>query len=278
MSLSLDALMDYNDKDIEESTFELSLFAESLYEMLQYQMGCRLLTFLQKLRLNYVKKRNQRKRERDENPEKVIDKEKSSRKRQKTTEVTPVEKDSTKAAIPDDANPDRKEEETAKEDASADGDDDSKMDYEADDYDPEEDVDEDQEMGAESPRNDTSKEAGNEETTAADAKPEKEIANVKVENEECVVGDKTNDKSAETGDNSNNKNKAAVVDTEKKEKPVKEEGPVVDKELLQEKDVGLGFRCAVLETAVGCPAKRWCTLYAAMSCKKVAHSMRKNIQ
>uniref|UniRef100_A0A6N2NBE1 LAIKA domain-containing protein n=1 Tax=Salix viminalis TaxID=40686 RepID=A0A6N2NBE1_SALVM len=48
LSLSLDSLLDYTDKDVEESTFELSLFAESLYEMLQYQMGSRLLTFLQK--------------------------------------------------------------------------------------------------------------------------------------------------------------------------------------------------------------------------------------
>ncbi|XP_058098238.1 protein SHORT ROOT IN SALT MEDIUM 1-like isoform X2 [Magnolia sinica] len=47
ISLSLDALLDYNDKDIEESTFELSLFAESTFEMLQYQMGCRLLAFLE---------------------------------------------------------------------------------------------------------------------------------------------------------------------------------------------------------------------------------------
>ncbi|KAH8501147.1 hypothetical protein H0E87_016099 [Populus deltoides] len=38
LSLSLDALLDYTGKDVEESTFELSLFAESLYEMLQYQI------------------------------------------------------------------------------------------------------------------------------------------------------------------------------------------------------------------------------------------------
>ncbi|KAG0501713.1 hypothetical protein HPP92_001785 [Vanilla planifolia] len=47
MSLSLGGLLEYNDKDIEESTFELSLFAESFNEMLQYQMGCRLLSFLE---------------------------------------------------------------------------------------------------------------------------------------------------------------------------------------------------------------------------------------
>nr|XP_027085808.1 protein SHORT ROOT IN SALT MEDIUM 1-like isoform X2 [Coffea arabica] len=66
LSLSLDSLLDYNEKATEESTFELSLFAESLYEMLQYEMGSRLLTFLQKLRVRFVSKRNQRKRQREE--------------------------------------------------------------------------------------------------------------------------------------------------------------------------------------------------------------------
>ncbi|RVW32034.1 hypothetical protein CK203_097412 [Vitis vinifera] len=51
LSLSLDSLLGYTDKDIEEPTFELSLFAETLYEMLQYQMGCRLLTFLQLIQM-----------------------------------------------------------------------------------------------------------------------------------------------------------------------------------------------------------------------------------
>jgi len=82
--LSLDSLLDYTDKDVEESNLEvcssgfyllsiatvlsvtelftygllllyvsgllvlqLSLFAESFYEMLQFQMGSRILTFLQ---------------------------------------------------------------------------------------------------------------------------------------------------------------------------------------------------------------------------------------
>ncbi|XP_027085808.2 protein SHORT ROOT IN SALT MEDIUM 1-like isoform X2 [Coffea arabica] len=66
LSLSLDSLLDYNEKATEESTFELSLFAESLYEMLQYEMGSRLLTFLQKLQVRFVIKRNQRKRQREE--------------------------------------------------------------------------------------------------------------------------------------------------------------------------------------------------------------------
>ncbi|KAL3581845.1 hypothetical protein D5086_016177 [Populus alba] len=63
LSLSLDALLEYTGKDVEESTFELALFAESLYEMLQYQMGSRLLTFLQKPQIKFIRKRNRRKRQ-----------------------------------------------------------------------------------------------------------------------------------------------------------------------------------------------------------------------
>ncbi|XP_078444603.1 ATP/GTP-binding protein family isoform X2 [Wolffia australiana] len=66
MSLSLDGLLDYNEKDTAESTFELSLFAESLNEMLQFEMGRRLLFFLQNLRKNAVSRRKQQKRDRDE--------------------------------------------------------------------------------------------------------------------------------------------------------------------------------------------------------------------
>jgi len=98
ISLSLDSLLDYTDKDFEESTFELSLFAESLYEMLQYQMGCHLLAFLQKLRLKFVAKRNQRKRQREETS-KGSDK-KSSTKRLKTDEVS-VEAKSAKTGTQD---------------------------------------------------------------------------------------------------------------------------------------------------------------------------------
>ncbi|KAK4758838.1 hypothetical protein SAY87_020139 [Trapa incisa] len=83
-SLSLDSLLDYNDKDMEESRFEISLFAESLYEMLQHQMGCRLLSFLQKLHVNFVSKRDQRKRRLDETSENANDV-KSSRKHLKTS-------------------------------------------------------------------------------------------------------------------------------------------------------------------------------------------------
>ncbi|KAI3812370.1 hypothetical protein L1987_17077 [Smallanthus sonchifolius] len=93
MSLSLDSLLDYTDKDIEESTFELSVFAETFYEMLQFQMGSRILTFLQKLRIKFVSKRNQKKRQREEvsdkkAKEKTSSDKKSSPKRQKTDDVT----------------------------------------------------------------------------------------------------------------------------------------------------------------------------------------------
>ncbi|KAL6543907.1 hypothetical protein OROGR_010404 [Orobanche gracilis] len=71
LSLSLDSLLDYSDKDIEDSTFELSVFAESLYEMLQYEMGCCLLAFLQKLRIKFVAKRSKGKRERTYEKENV---------------------------------------------------------------------------------------------------------------------------------------------------------------------------------------------------------------
>ncbi|AQK82538.1 ATP/GTP-binding protein family [Zea mays] len=84
-SLSLHGLLDYTAKDIEESVFELSLFAESFSEMLQHRMGCVILSFLEKLHRRYVVKRNQRKRQREEDLKKE---EKSSEKRSKTTHET----------------------------------------------------------------------------------------------------------------------------------------------------------------------------------------------
>ncbi|OIT05507.1 hypothetical protein A4A49_49077 [Nicotiana attenuata] len=70
LSLSLDSLLDYSDKDIAESRFELSLVAESLYEMFYYEMASRLLPFLQKLRSKFLIKRNQQKRRREESSKK----------------------------------------------------------------------------------------------------------------------------------------------------------------------------------------------------------------
>ncbi|CAH9102768.1 unnamed protein product [Cuscuta epithymum] len=85
MSLSLDSLLDYTDKDVDDSRFELSLFAESMYELLYYEMGSRLLTFLKELRIKSTIKRNQRKRERDEASKRETE-EKSAAKRAKTEE------------------------------------------------------------------------------------------------------------------------------------------------------------------------------------------------
>lgn len=84
LSLSLDSLLDYTDKDIEESRFELSLVAESLYEMFYYDMASRLLTFLQKFRSKFFIKRNQQKRQREESSKKKS--EEKSAKRAKTDE------------------------------------------------------------------------------------------------------------------------------------------------------------------------------------------------
>jgi len=39
MSISLDGLLDYNESDVEEATFELSLFAETMHEMLSRDAG-----------------------------------------------------------------------------------------------------------------------------------------------------------------------------------------------------------------------------------------------
>ncbi|CAA6665213.1 unnamed protein product [Spirodela intermedia] len=90
ISLSLDGLLDYNEKDTEESTVELSLFAESLNEMIQFEMGSRLLSFLQKLRSNCLAKRNKQKREREETAEKN-EKESSAHKRLKSVDDNKVE-------------------------------------------------------------------------------------------------------------------------------------------------------------------------------------------
>eukprot|EP00262_Sarcandra_glabra_P006358 TRINITY_DN1857_c0_g3_i1.p1 TRINITY_DN1857_c0_g3~~TRINITY_DN1857_c0_g3_i1.p1 ORF type:complete len:802 (+),score=246.13 TRINITY_DN1857_c0_g3_i1:210-2408(+) len=87
-TLSLDGLLDYNESDIAEATFELSLFAEVLYEMLQYKMGCLILAFLEKLRENYLNKKNQRKRIQEENLDKDNEKpENSSSKRLRVSET-----------------------------------------------------------------------------------------------------------------------------------------------------------------------------------------------
>uniref|UniRef100_J3MF26 EF-hand domain-containing protein n=1 Tax=Oryza brachyantha TaxID=4533 RepID=J3MF26_ORYBR len=85
-SLSLDGLLDYTANDLEESVFELSLFAETFSEMLQHKMGCIILSFLEKLYKHYVVKRNQRKRQREEDLKK--EDKKASEKRLKTNDET----------------------------------------------------------------------------------------------------------------------------------------------------------------------------------------------
>ncbi|KAL5225939.1 hypothetical protein ABZP36_012578 [Zizania latifolia] len=88
-SLSLDGLLDYTANDLDESVFELSLFAESFSEMLQHKMGCVILSFLEKLYKRYVVKRNQRKRQREEDLKK--EDKRTLEKRPKTNDETLTE-------------------------------------------------------------------------------------------------------------------------------------------------------------------------------------------
>ncbi|GMP92431.1 hypothetical protein CsSME_00042660 [Camellia sinensis var. sinensis] len=229
LSLSLDSLLDYTAKDIEESTFELSLFAESLYEMLQYQMGSRLLTFLQKLRIKYVMKRNQRKRQREENA-KENDK-KSSTKRVKTDEATVAAK-TTKTEAQDAPQHDDEKSVVKEENTSVDGVENVKE--EDDDEDPEEDPEEDDDMPDANPQQDLWNEESAVEgkTDDADIKSEKETENAKDKEQE--TGDETSDNMPVSGSESKpvsgSESKENVENTDKK----KETPPVVvDKELLQ---------------------------------------------
>ncbi|XP_068641295.1 protein SHORT ROOT IN SALT MEDIUM 1-like [Aristolochia californica] len=240
LSLSLDALLDYNDKDIEESTFELSLFAESLNEMLQYQMGCRLLAFLEKLRLRFVKKRNQRKREREENNEKGSgDKEKcssvkesdkegsSSVKRPKLSDDTPVKKELLPdLGIQENTNPTDDVAKPKEEDGGTKLDDESKMDDGTDDEDSEEDPEEDVEEDVDEDHNmnDASDENNEDKTSDLEVKHE-----VKAGDEE-----KSHSKNGKIDGQPN-----AEVEKEKQETECKKNiaatarEAVVDKELLQ---------------------------------------------
>ncbi|KAJ7943439.1 cell division cycle and apoptosis regulator protein 1-like [Quillaja saponaria] len=231
LSLSLDSLLDYTDKDIEESTFELSLFAESLYEMLQYQMGCRILTFLRKLRTKFVMVRYQRKRQRENNHEKGKVK-KSQTKRRKTDEL-PVKNKSTdmetsNAAQPEDEKP------MAKDDKSIDKENDVKMeDRSDDDEDPEEDPEEFDETEDGSLQHDSSSGEKNEEPKAiANAEPENVSRNEKEDDsskeEPKVKAAETNPKSVVS---SHQENEGKLDRIKKEITSVKE--AAVDKELLQ---------------------------------------------
>jgi hypothetical protein len=92
MTISLDGLLDYDEEDREECTFELSLFAEVLQELLQSKMGNRILSNLQTIREESHAKRKEEKKRKQEN-EKEVDAEGSSsqRKRSKFSDKPEVE-------------------------------------------------------------------------------------------------------------------------------------------------------------------------------------------
>lgn len=162
LSLSLDSLLDYTDKDIEESRFELSLVAESLYEMLYYNMGSRLFTFLQKLRSKFLIKRNQQKRQREESSKKISE-DKPAKRAKKTDEHREDDKSTKteshgkhdqkdeKLPVKEDAILLNNAEETVEPDENAN---ESEM-----DEDPEEDPEEETEMQDTSPQDGQAKEA-----------------------------------------------------------------------------------------------------------------------
>ncbi|KAK7842460.1 hypothetical protein CFP56_013705 [Quercus suber] len=112
LSLSLDSLLDYTDKDMQELTFE-------------------------KLRVKFVTRRNQRKRKRDEIQAKERDK-KSPVKRAKTSELLVKEQDS-KSETLNTAQPNDDKTKVKEEDKSVDYVVEVKMEDETDDEDPEED-------------------------------------------------------------------------------------------------------------------------------------------
>ncbi|MCO5553528.1 hypothetical protein L7F22_007050 [Adiantum nelumboides] len=78
MTISLDGLLDYDERDKEESTFELSLFAEVFQEMLQYRFGCHILEALETLHRSWLgRKKEDRKRSRHEKDTKTTTNKKS---------------------------------------------------------------------------------------------------------------------------------------------------------------------------------------------------------
>ncbi|KAL9269418.1 SHORT ROOT IN SALT MEDIUM 1-like protein [Drosera capensis] len=260
LSLSLDSLLDYSDKDFEESTFELSLFAESMYEMFQYQMGHRLLTFLQKLRRKFVMKRNRRKRQRQAASEKKMQ-DKTSTKHPKCDQ-NPGESKSTKSekadGQPDGKSPEVKEEkaEVGQEENVKQESEDSKMPEvneakdeikveepeEESEEDPEEEPEEDpEEVPEEVPQED---ENDDKEDAGSDAKPEDHLGedDGKGTNDESANG-KASEKDSEKklspsasqpeidGEKAI-KNKEVKAEAPTKAEPARKE-PAVDKELLQ---------------------------------------------
>ncbi|CAM6124426.1 unnamed protein product [Calypogeia fissa] len=89
MTISLDGLLDYDEEDREECTFELSVFAEVYQEMLGYKMGSLILSDLEVLRETvYARKREERKRLRPGGKDEIVEGEgSSSRKRSKFSDT-----------------------------------------------------------------------------------------------------------------------------------------------------------------------------------------------
>ncbi|PKI36802.1 hypothetical protein CRG98_042751 [Punica granatum] len=241
-SLSLDSLLDYSDKDMEESTFEISLFAESLYEMFQYQMGCRLLDFLQKLRVKFVMKRNQRKRRLEETHERGSDA-KPSTKLPKTSE-DPVKSnksaspEKSNSAQPNDEQMKDKEEDAPPVERAEDANMDDKEDdaYEEDpEEDPEEDLEECEELDDGAPEDDPSnEETEQKEDTGVSAEPENKVGGSKDDKEEADEPEKEKSKvtSAAETKQSSDVDMAAKKEEKTKQDHVTKEA-AMDKELLQ---------------------------------------------
>ncbi|RZC24418.1 protein SHORT ROOT IN SALT MEDIUM 1-like [Glycine soja] len=230
LSLSLDSLLDYTDKDVEESNLELSLFAESFYEMLQFQMGSRILTFLQKLRIKFVIKRNQKKRQRDDEQEKD-DVKKSPVKRQKGDDPS-VKSEPTNM---DTSNPTQVDDEKAvvENENSSNKEDDVKMEDGSDEEeDPEEDPEEYEEMENGSPQHEASHDNNAEQEVKADTKSENITTNNKTTDETSKEEIKVKDEVQESKADAQVKEEKEGKDDTKKETPAVKE-VVVDRELLQ---------------------------------------------
>lgn len=221
-TLSLEGLLDYNENDVEESTFELSLFAEALYEMLQFKMGCRILTFIEKLGQSYLIKRAQRKREREENPEKKNEeKEGSSRKRSKFSSAPEIDGDSAKAKVDTDDSKTQdaagklEDVESKPELSKQDEEDGDKME-ESEEEDPEEEEPvEEEEDGNESGDDDS---GGEEQSEDENKGGQLEPGHEKASNQEGTVEEKQADMEEEP--------KATAMDESSKQ-------PIMDKELLE---------------------------------------------
>jgi hypothetical protein len=91
MTISLDGLLDYDEEDREECTFELSLFAEVFQEFLQFKMGTRILSNLEMLRQNsYARWKQERKHKSDNKKETDAEGSSSQRKRSKFSDKLDV--------------------------------------------------------------------------------------------------------------------------------------------------------------------------------------------